>query len=176
MPPTPPTHPHSQHYAHTQTLIFADLLLLRCLGPSGCPSTGEGAQLHLRLPTCSSPLARRLEHTGPPHSPSQALLLTYHTHTNTHTSSDTMITFSNNNIAVSSLIAECNVIITPQIKGYPEKGLQRRKNTSHTHTQTSWFSCDLQLLSGYCRWLQISYSIRNASNSSAAFRVSLDSE
>lgn len=45
-----------------------------------------------------------------------------------------MITFSNNNIGVSSLIAECNVIITPQIKGYPEKGLQRRKNISHTHT------------------------------------------
>lgn len=47
-----------------------------------------------------------------------------------------MIIFSNNNIAVSSLIAECNVIITPQIKGYPEKGLQRRKNISHTHTHT----------------------------------------
>lgn len=47
-----------------------------------------------------------------------------------------MITFSNNNIGVSSLIAECNVIITPQIKGYPEKGLQRRKNISHTHTHT----------------------------------------
>lgn len=62
----PPPHSLTLMHTHTHTLLFTDQLLLSGLGPSGCPSLGRKPNRHLPLPTCSSPLAHRLEHRGPP--------------------------------------------------------------------------------------------------------------